>query len=354
MKNIRKKHISCFIICVLAVGLIFILCYRNNIEIDNQQKMEENKDELLGEASPLSGMICKNYNRRPIAVVLAEDPITRPLSGLSDADLVFEIPVITGSITRMIAVYVCNDSPEIGSLRSARHDFISLTMGLDAILAHWGGSHFALDQLDAGVMDNLDAMANPYNAFYRKQGIPQPHDGFTSIESLLNSAEKLGYRLENNFEGYPHQESPKSKAQISNQIQNPNNKNNKTLRIGYSYPYNVEYRYNFETNSYLRWRAGKAEIDKNNNKQIEVKVVVIMRAFSRQIEGPYYNDLDIDGSGDCQIYQNGEVIDCIWEKSKNNLNSKLFFLDENGREIFFTPGQIWIEIVELDKKVSWQ
>jgi len=39
-----------------------------------------------------------------------------------------------------------------------------------------------------------------------------------------------------------------------------------------------------------------------------------MRAFSKQIEGPDYNDLDLEGTGECQIYQNGIVLDCLWQK----------------------------------------
>jgi len=348
----RRKLIICLVLFILALGLIFVWQKSGRIiEIGSQlagQAGYVSDIEISGAGiSPLSGLACQNYQRRPLAVVLAEDPVARPLSGISEADLVFEMPVITGSITRLIAFYVCDSSKEIGSLRSARHDFIPLAMGLDAILAHWGGSHFALDELNAGVMDNIDALKNPYNAFYQKRGIPQPHNGFTSMERLLNSANKLGYRLENNFEGYPFQKITNPKSQITNYKQ--------ILKIEYSWPYNVEYQYNPDTNSYLRWRAGKPEIDKSNSKQIEAKNIVVMRAFSRQIEGPDYNDLDIEGTGKCQVYQNGTVIPCVWQKDASNPASKLYFLDKaSDKEIPFVPGQTWIQIVEPGQEVSWE
>jgi len=341
--KINKKFLFLIIIIILIGGAIFVWQFGSRtIEVVNNTQDEIQDPEY--KTSPINGLSCQNYSRRPIAVVLAEDPATRPLAGLSEADLVFEMPVITGSITRMLAVYVCGAPKEIGSLRSARHDFIPLAMGLDAVLAHWGGSHFALDKLNAGVMDNIDALINPYNTFYQKREIPQPHNGFTSMERLLNSAEKLGYRMEGEFEGYPHIQ----------RTENSEQRTVKVLEIGYSYPYNIKYQYNPETNSYLRWRTNKPEIDKNNSQQIEVKNIVVMRAFSRQIEGPDYNDLDIEGSGQCQVYQNGEVIPCTWRKNKNNSKSKLYFLDENSQEIKFVPGQIWIEIVEPGQDVSWK
>ncbi len=343
MSNLKYKPLTILILFILAlVGLIFVWQQvGRTIKIENQLAELTGKIEKGG-VSPLSGLACQNYQRRPLAVVLAEDPVARPLTGFSQADLVFEMPVITGSITRLIAVYVCHQPAEIGSLRSARHDFIPLTMGLDAILVHWGGSHFALDKLNAGIMDNIDALKNPYNAFYQKEEIPQPHNGFTSMRRLLNSAEKLGYRLENEFEGYSHIQD--KSQEVSKKI----------LKIGYSYPYNVKYQYEPKENCYLRWRADRPEIDKSNNQQIKAKNVVIMRAFSRQIEGPDYNDLDIEGTGQCQVYQNGLVIPGTWQKSKNDPTSRLYFLDENGDEIPFVPGQIWIEIVEPSQEVSWQ
>ncbi len=322
---------------------VFEVINRRNQDLASDQETNPAKQELSNGTSPFSGLSCKNAKQRPFAVILAGDKVVRPLSGLTTADLVLEIPVLTGSITRYIAIYVCSSPQEIGSLRSARHDFIPLAVGMDAILVHWGGSHYARDLLDAKVMDNIDALYNPFGAFWRKSEIPMPHNGFTSMERLLNATEKLGYRLESEFDGYPHTkvQSLKFKVQSSK---------SGILTIGYSYPYNVRYEYDSESNSYLRWRGGTKQIDKNNNKQLTAKVVVVMRAKSRQLEKDY-NDLNIEGSGYAEVYQNGEVITGQWKK---NGSSKLYFLDEEGEEIKFVPGQIWIQIVEPHQKVSWE
>lgn len=288
----------------------------------------------------LSGAECENYNRRPIAVMLAGDVIVRPLSGLSLADLVVEMPVITDSITRLMAVFVCNDPSEIGSIRSSRHDFITLAQGFDAIYAHWGGSHFALDRLKKSGVDNIDALSNPYQSFYRKDGILPPHNGFSSMERLLNASKKLNYRLENKFEGYLHIDL--SPVQDKSGI----------LEVGFVGPYKVKYQYNPKTNAYLRFRGGTPEIDKLTGRQIEAKNVVIVRADSRQIEGQY-NDVDIEGRGKAAFYRNGEELIGYWEKDESDYSSKLYFFDENG-EIKFVPGQIWIEVVEPSQDVTWK
>lgn len=342
----NKDWIYSLLSLILFVAFLFLVLTKEK-NISFSFSGEQKEDSLATEnqnVSPISGLPCDNYNQRPIAIMLANDTIARPLSGLGEADLVVEMPVVQNGITRLMAIFVCNAPEEIGSVRSSRHDFIPLAMGFDAIYGHWGGSHFALDKLNARIMDNIDALTNPFDAYYRKSGIYAPHNGFTSIEKLINSANKLGYRLENKFVGYPHYDN----KQLAG-----NNKQNGILKISYPVHYAVEYNYNAEKNSYFRQRNGKSEIDKNNNSQVEAKNVVVMYSKSRELEGQY-NDVDVEGEGKAIVFQNGEAIDGIWKKDKANSKSKLYFFNLNGEEMKFVSGQIWIEIIEPGKDVIWQ
>ena len=306
---------------------------------ENNETESEAKDEM--EINLINGVKCENAERRPFAVMLAGDLEAWPLSSISQADLVVEMPVVTGGITRYMAIYVCDNPTEIGSIRSARHDFIPLAMGFDAIFAHWGGSHFALDKLNNKIMDNVNALYLDGSVFFRKPGLPGPHDGFTTIEKLEEYSERMGYRMESNFDGYKFYDE-----------ENPSDKNG-LLTIGYYSIYKVDYEYDAETNSYLRSKGDKKDIDKLDSEQITAKNVVAMFAASRQIEGQY-NDMDIEGEGKAIVYQNGREIKGIWQKDKNNLKSKLYFYDESGEEIRFVPGKIWIQVVELGQKVEWE
>jgi len=341
----KFKIILIISIVLIVVGVLFWKFGNRKVNIGNNSQ-NNNQQENKNNINPITGLECENYNRRPIAVMLATDPVTRPLSGISQADMVIEMPVITGSITRLMAVYGCETPEEIGSVRSARHDYIPLAMGLDAIYAHWGGSHFALDKLDAKIMDNIDAMENPYNAYWQKSGIPMPHNGFTSLERLLNAAEKLGYRLTNKFGGYPHL----SESEVESQKAKVNGR----LSIGYSGHFKVFYEYDKDENIYRRWRDNQREIDKNNSNQVEASVVIIMRTESRMIEPPDYNDVDVEGEGNAVIYQNGEEIKGFWKKTGTYSSSKLQFLDDKGKEIEFAPGKIWLEIIDQTTPVVWE
>ncbi len=355
----KKIYIVCFMILAIVSGGIYLA---RNIKSSEPVIFKGNKENLLNlefgpsvspplpspaadpslKRSPLSGVECAKADARPVAAMLSSDQEARPLSGISQAEMVFEMPVVEGGITRLMAVFVCGEPEELGSVRSARHDFIPLAKGLDAIYAHWGGSSFALDKLATGVMDNIDAMKNPYNAYYRKSGIAMPHNGFSTSDKLRASAEKLGYRLTGNFSGYPHLDSVKNdKAQKGE------------LKIGYPGMFAIKYQYDPAANSYWRFRGNIPEIDANTGTQVEAKNVAVMRANSRQLEGQY-NDVEIEGNGKAEIYRNGETIIGAWSKDKADAASKLFFRDDQGEEIKFVPGSVWVQIIEPDKEVVYK
>lgn len=315
----------------------------------------DNKEEQVqvGKQNSLSGISCEDYDRRPFAVMYAGDSIARPLSGIGSADLVVEAQVITGSITRMMALFTCGNPSRVGSIRSARHDFIPLAQGFDAVYVHWGGSHFALEKLKQKVINNIDALTNPFEVFYRDESIPAPHNGFTSMDRMINTAGKLGYRSKSKFEGYLFQGGDDIKKNLALSDSCVAQKKFCTLDIFYSGVYKVSYEYDFRTNEYTRHRGGKVEIDKLDNKEVRAKNIVVMRAKSRQIEGQY-NDIDVEGEGIAIIYQNGREIKGTWKKDEMNKQSKLSFFNQNNDEIKFVPGQIWIEIVDPTQKVIWR
>ena len=312
-----------------------------------------------GNVSPFSGLACANWNRRPIAVMEAADVSVRPDSGFSDADLVLEMPAITASITRLMPVYVCNDPAEVGSIRSTRHDYIALAAGWNAILAHWGGSHFAADILNkgtlgkGGVVDDLDLNGSMGHKApecgFRKEGIPAPDNGFAKFPTLLDCAQKAGYDMTDKFSGYPHQ------AEASPD-QRPKGGD---LRVGFAKPYDVNYTYDPASNTYLRTWGGTADVDANNGKRNAPKNVIVVIASSEQIEGQYNNvqigdpQFDTVTEGDAHYYLNGQEYAGRWKKDKSSWSSKLFLYDDKGQEMKFVPGQMWVEVLEPGQALKW-
>lgn len=323
-----KANKAIFIVSFIALIFVLVFVFWWNKEIVVSKNSVNNPN---GPKSSISGISCDRVGDRPIAVMLAGDKETIPLSGIGQADMVFEMPVTPNGITRFMAVFQCETPKEIGSVRSSRIDFIPLARGLKAIYAHWGGEHEALDELNKGIINNIDAMKYEGSVFYRKRGVPQPHDGFTSFDLLYKKSEELAYDLKDNFVDYPHKE--KVDRNLSNLAD--------SINVGYPDPFNATWIFDSATNVYKRNRNGQPEVNKNTNEQVSASVVVLMRTkitFWRD----QYMRVNVTGQGVAQVFEGGIVINGKWKKDSED--SKLGFYDQDGKEIKFLPGKIWVEI----------
>lgn len=313
-----------------------------------------------GEVSPISGLACSDWNRRPIAVMQPADVSARPAAGFSDADMVVEMPVITASITRLMGVYVCGNPDDVGSMRSARHDFLALAAGLDAIFVHWGRSDIEKfkEELNSKKYDDMncnnDGGRSAEQYCYRKEatGTMRGVDtGYAKFSKILEGAKAFGYSMENKFDGYPHQ----SESEIE---QRPVNGH---LRVAFAGPFAAEYDYDKDSNTYLRTWGNVADTDRNNGKRLAPKNVVVMIAQSNQlVDGEQYNNVQIgdpwfdeSDSGKAFFFMNGQKMEGTWKKDKSKAESKLYFYDGSGAEIKFVPGQIWLEILEPGQTLQW-
>lgn len=300
---------------------------------------------IARDTSGLSGVACEHPNRRPVGVMMAGDTINRPMSGFSKADMVFELPVLASNVTRLTGVYQCGEPTDIGSVRSVRHDYLFLLEGIDGIMGHWGGSYHALNRIAAGEFQSISALANPHNAFFRKNNLPAPYNGFTSYDRLWNALEKLGYRTTTTFKGYDFKDDIAPAERIAGG----------KLSVMWPGAFQVSYEYNKETNRYERYWAGVKQIDAEDKQTVAPSTIAIMRAGNTLADGEGgYNDVAIEGKGELAVYQDGKVINGTWTKNELEKKDPIHFLNDKGEPIVFTRGQVWIMAVDPTITVTWE
>lgn len=384
----KQKIIIAVIAIIIFIGGIFLFFQsknqKNAKQIDLGAKKVSTGPANVGNVSPISGLACENWNKRSIAVMQPADLFARPAAGFSQADMVIEMPAYTSSNTRLMGVYLCDIPKEIGAIRSSRHDYIALAKGLDSVFFHWGGSHFALDLLKENIIDHVECMtyAGKYCDRWDWKNDPKMRmedSGHVKKEKILTAMTDLGFRTENNFAGYRHkEEAPLEERPAGGH-----------LRVAFAKPYDVEYDYDKETNTWLRTWSEVADKDRNNSQRIAPKNIVVMMAQSEQISNktdyvgkglrdpwknveeikntgvesisdrynnvqigdPWYDSTD---TGEAFYYMNGKETRGTWKKDRKSLDSKLFFYDESGQEVEFAPGQIWVEILEPGQVLKWE
>ncbi len=342
---------------IIIFGILFILLILIGLYFlwpGARKKLEEiPKNLTVGEKvetspfdteSPLNGVLTtkEKSKRRPEAVMIENHPDARPQSGLNKAGLVYEA-LTEGGITRFLAFFVENDASEVGPVRSARTYFVKLADEYNAFYAHAGGNADALALIkELSGFYNLDEFSLG-NFFWRDKNRFAPHNLYTTTDKLRSAGESKNWDVNTSYDKWLFKDDEKL------------NKRGNTQKISVNFStisYKVDYFYDKDKNEYKRNLAGKPHIDKNSKEQIKAKTVIIQYVKSWKKVGDSNNgiELEIEGTGKTTIFMDGNKIQGSWKKSDRKQRTK--FYSDNGKEVEFDRGPIWIELVPDDTKVS--
>lgn len=284
-------------------------------------------------------------NYLPIAVMIENLASIRPQSGLSQANLVYEA-LAEGGITRFMAVYANHDTIEkIGPVRSARHYFVDWAEEYGGIYSYVGGSPQALGITNSS--DYITDLNQFYNAayYYRDDAIAAPHNLFSSSQLYsfafrdLSLTDSSGDYASYNFKANPEKGDRPTAV-------NP-------ITIDYSTDeYSVEWRYDRDSNSYLRWNGGQEHRDLNNDQQLQARNIVVQKVTTILLEADTGRlDLETMGEGEALLFQDGTVYVGRWQKTERGQRTQ--FLDATGQAFSFNPGVTWIEVVSPETAITY-
>lgn len=283
------------------------------------------------EPSRLTGVeIPIELNKLPVTGVMIENsPDARPQAGLNDAGIVFEA-ISEGGITRFLALYMEDQPDYIGPVRSVRPYYLDFLVPFDAAIAHAGGSAEGLAQIRNEGIKDIDHSPNA-GAYQRVSSRFAPHNLYTSRAKLLERHNARGYTA-STFTGYPRKDketplNPPTARGIDLAISRP--------------LYNVRYDYDGNTNSYKRVMGGQPHIDERSGAQASPKVVVAIVANRSQ--SGIYSVYQTTGSGPVFVFQDGGLVEGIWEKPDRK--SPYVFKLPDGQPLKLNPGRTWITLV---------
>jgi len=308
---------------------------------EGMQRVESTVGETMatGELLPPTTGVEKRspFTKRPIAVIVENAPQARPQAGLSRADIVYEI-MAEGGITRFLAVFNSESAERVGPVRSARPYFALKAMEHDAIFVHSGGSVEAYTYMKELALDHIDEMNN-FQPFWREKERRPPHNLYTSVVSLRQEAQKLGYNRPVRSPGF-------GVASSSGMLAG---KPASTLEIRYAGDYQVKFAFDAGKKEYYRFINERPHMDSSTNAQISCSTVIVQvtEHVVKDEEGRL--EIRFVGEGQGWIFSEGKVLPIRWEKK--NLRDKTKFYYDNGDEVRVNPGRVWVEIVDTKTKV---
>lgn len=291
--------------------------------------------------------------KRPVAVMVNNVQKAMPQYGVSQADLIFEIPV-EGDATRFMAMYGdYTKVPLICPIRSCRYYFPALSQGFDAFYVNWGIDDSIADYLEALNFDQIEGITNTGGLFGRdqeklNQGYSLEHTGFFNGPKLPSYIESKGLRTDlredkkgTAFQFYGMGQQVKPEGKECTQVE---------LNFGAQ---SSSFTYDAEKKVYLKQINGNPQTDAKTGEQLAFTNVVVLDANISVRDQVGHKAIDWDGSPTSKGYyiSNGGMQEIYWSKEPNNELSYLRFYDMNGNEIQINRGKSYIALNYPDKSV---
>jgi hypothetical protein len=282
----------------------------------------------------------------PLAIMVDDNKVARPQSGMSTASVVFQA-MADGGEDRYMVIWQENPATDIGPIRSARPYFVYWAAEYKALFGHYGGDPVVLEQTIpqlARYIYNEDALNGGSCPYHRISTRVSPHNAYTNTTNLINCANKRGYpsTIQKVSAHTFVDDSPILTLPSSQTITIP-------YRTG-----TIGYQFDRVTDSYVRSVDGQPQIDPANNKQVIAhNVVVMFQTYAMQPSIDHLRPVVGNvGTGSAIFYKEGQAIQATWKKTSTAAPTR--FYDKSGKEIPFVRGEIFIQSVPIGTKVTNQ
>ena len=279
--------------------------------------------------NPLTGlpMEPEYEGLRPIAIMLNNLKAAQPQLGISQADIIYEVPV-EGGITRMLCLYQTVEGVDIvGSVRSARPYFVELVLGHDAIYVHAGGSQEAYSNLSSWGVDHMDGVrgADDAQIFWRdaerRKNNGYEHSLITSGEKILEYLAK-GKIVTEHGSGWDYgqtfvEDGTPAEGEAAEHI--------KVCFSGYK---TGTFDYDAVTRKYLVGQYGKEHIDGGNGAQVSATNVLVLKTSTVVLDDVGRLRVQTTGEGEGLYFCGGKTVPIRWNRADRN--SPFVYTLENG------------------------
>jgi hypothetical protein len=288
----------------------------------------------------LTGLGTNEASSKAIAVMIGNTIEARPQSGLSQADIVYEI-MVEYQVTRLMAIFSSQLPEKVGPMRSVRMPFVQKVEELKVGIAHYGGASVGLGDA-LGYLDKVkppiryDGVTGINTAYFSRDSARKaPHNAYMNVKEAIQKAPEMTLDV----------------LRFEDQSRESDTEGTK-LSLVYSKSYQPSYQYRDDVQKYQRYFNAQAQFDLNNDQAILVTNVIIQHVKHRIVEQVGYVLVDFIGSGKAEYYIQGHRYEGTWERA--GLKDRTLYKDASGQEMLFQPGNTWIQVVLSSTKINYE
>ena len=361
-----KVFLAVIVMLIIAGAVVYALDRFNIIDMSSVKEFIKNLKPTEGSSTVIDGgtkepekpvekvdIIDLSSVSRPFAVSINNtSPAVKVQTGLNKAFLIYEIPT-EGNTSRLLAFFKDIDELTVGTIRSARHNFLDYCFESDAIFCHFGHSVYATRDINSTGIEDIDGFNLPSSSktFWRNnpEHLDYEHTAFTSIENLRAYAKSQNFRLE--------AENPEKTQVLKYNVSDVDLSEKEgaqsviEIALPYGTGFNAAFKYNEETKMYERYRNGNISVDHETQEPFSAKNIIIQK-LSYTVLGDEKHCLDLKtvSNGEGYFITNGYAVPIKWSKSERRGKTTYTYLD--GTEIEVSDGRTYIELFSNSKEVT--
>lgn len=319
------------LIFLFIIGLVACTPVVEEPEEVIEEPIEEEEEVIsYPYVSIYTGLESMTESNKAIAIMIGNTSQARPQSGLSMADVVYEITV-EGGITRLMAIFSSQFPEKVGPIRSIRIPFVQKINEWKVGIAHYGGAStgagdaIGLLEKSKPVMRYDGVGGTNSEFFFRSSDRSAPHNAYIKLDEAVVKAPNMSL-----------------KEMFAFTLDEVGGNTQEDFDIKYDSSYKVNYKYDSESLKYTRSINGKVQIDAYNDETIQVKNIIVQFVTSRKVEDVGYVLVDFYESGVAEYFIEGKHIVGTW---KYNSDTKITdYFDDMGNMIKLKPGNTWIQV----------
>lgn len=331
----NKKIIIALLIAIVVVGGAFFALHASNKKAsdDSGKKVETTAEKKDDSINPLTGLkFEKGHMVRPFIVSTDNDSyLSRPQAGISQADILYEVP-IEGGGSRYEPIYYSKKPGLIGAIRSCRPYIINIAREYKAVLVHNGKSPQAKKIF--GTIDRINA-EDDFEIYHSENNPNLPGNLYTYGKNVVKRMAKRGFDKKKNVRTFPW-------LTENDQV---DGKDAKEIKVNYADGAYNTFKYDADKKLYTKSVKNQPLIDANNKEVIKCSNILVQEVPYQLYDANSGRlNIDMTKGGKATMFTQGKVVTGTWERK--DLDSPTIFKDENGKEFKMTPGVTCVQIID--------
>ncbi len=288
--------------------------------------------------APLTGLTDRtgvSLTRPALTVKIENTPDALPQWGVDQADVLYE-EIVNGGITRLAAIFNSQAPLKVGPVRSVRPTDTNVVWPLGGIFAFSGGAAYAVQSISTVPSLKLVDESSAGTAMFRDPTRQAPHNLYASAPLLfaIGGVPKPPPSLFT----YRSTSQPVTGAKVA------------AFTVQFPSIYPVTWTWNTTSLSWDRTLFAQADVTGTNVRESPKNVIVMWVNYVNGI-GTMSSYADLQGSGAAAVFTSGKEVKGTWSRGASK-SSIITYRDAAGKTIALTPGQTWVELLNIGANVN--